>query len=138
MRFLHILRRNRGRVFNVYWTFFLVIFWGWVCLLAAGMIRSTGFPWFYSLITEFIPAVIVAFVMDPLLIVAFIIGALFFWSFPWQAVFGSQTPPVREPDNFRRGRRILGPEAADYKAYQELMRQRNQRERKRQHRKKLS
>lgn len=127
MSLLHTIRGYRGRVFNVYWTFFLIIVLGWLFLVTANIIRYEGFPWFYGLITQFIPAVIIAYANDPLLIVAFIIGVLFFWSCPWGKIFGGSRRSQYMPDDFRRGRRISGPQGADYTAYKALVRQRNRR-----------
>lgn len=130
MRFLRELKQYRGRVFNVYWTFFLIIFFGWACLIAADIVRYEGFPWLFNLVTRVIPAIVIAYVRDPLLIVAFVIGALFIWSCPWRRLFGRRVQ-YYEPDNVIRGRRISGPQAADYEAYRQLIRHRNQRRRQR-------
>jgi len=127
MSLLQTIRSHRERVFNVYWTFFLIIVLGWLFLVTANIIRFAGFPWFYWLITQFIPAVIIAYAKDPLLIVAFIIGVLFFWSCPWGEIFSGTGGSQYVPDDFRRGRRISGPQAADYTAYKALVRQRNRR-----------
>lgn len=128
MRYLRQLNQYRDRVFNVYWTFFLVIFFGLATLIAGDIVRNTGFPWLFNLVTRVIPAIVVACILDPLLFIALIIGGLFIWSCPWGRLLGNGGQ-YYQPDNVIRGRRITGPQSADYRAYQQLLRHRNQRRR---------
>ena len=90
----------------------------------------------FWLVMEGIPAAVVAAWHDPLLIPACIIASLFFWSFPYEtawafltSLFSGSGGQDYGPDNFRRGRPMSDPDAASYRAYRALLRNRRGRRR---------
>lgn len=117
----------RRVVLDVYSTIFAVFVFGAVSLLLAALIRRFIFPGFHYLIHDGTPELVDAVRKDWWLIPAFVFGALFLWA----AMGGGETSQSNygNPDNVVRGRRVSGPDAANLRAYNDLLRRRNRRRR---------
>jgi hypothetical protein len=111
------------------WVFDLYLLIALAAVMIAGIyfvgtaLHREGFPKVRWLWNEGLPAVAQSVHSDPWLLVAFLLTALFIWSFPW----GDLTEGAKQslnPWNHRRGRDVSGSKEANLRAYQELLRRR--------------
>jgi hypothetical protein len=117
------IKAARRAIFSLY---FVLVILGFVVAgvwVAGQMLYLQGFPQVRWLWNVGLPHSAQAMHADPWLLLAFVIVAVFLWSFPWEELLARGNEP-QKPATHRRGRDVAGSKEANERAYQELLKRR--------------